>query len=354
MRFRPFVLLLVAALAACGRGALLPADQPPIEVPASSPADIRAGIVQGLADSGFTVDTEAKGEIVARYAEKGRSVIVRVGYSGERYAFAYVFSTGFVMKRDSANAVLIEDRYRSLLAKLAKKIDHAIRQPKVSPEERQRAYDALPGPALVAQPPQQPAYVAVPQPAGPAGLQAGSALVSDKPLSEVSDADRHAARDLYREGFSLQQAGKHAEALEKFTRSFRVYGAPTTGLRIAECQAMLGKLVEAAEIFRAVQAIAVPPGNAAFDQAKQQAAAELQQVEARMPRLTIEVTPASVRNLTVTIDGQPMSAALVGVPRPINPGPHTIVATAPNYKIAEAQVDIKEKERSTVTLALKR
>jgi hypothetical protein len=117
---------------------------------------------------------------------------------------------------------------------------------------------------------------------------------------------------------------------------------------------MLGKLVEAAETFRAVQAIAVPPGNAAFEQAKQQAQAELQQVEARMPRLTVIVTPTNVRSLTVTVDGQPMSGALVGVPRPINPGPHKIVANAPGYKIAESSVDVKEKGTPTVNIALVR
>ena len=60
MRSRLLGLVLLAGVsAACGRGTLLPADLPAIEVAASSPAAIRAGILEGLSANAFTVDTEA-------------------------------------------------------------------------------------------------------------------------------------------------------------------------------------------------------------------------------------------------------------------------------------------------------
>ncbi|HSQ63658.1 MAG TPA: PEGA domain-containing protein, partial [Polyangiaceae bacterium] len=162
----------------------------------------------------------------------------------------------------------------------------------------------------------------------------------------VSDADRNTARDLYKEGWALQQAGKYTDALDKYQRSIAVYSAPTTAFRIAQCKAALGQLVEAAEELRAVRDVQLP-ANApeAFVKAKQEAATELQSVEPRIPKLKINVTPANATGLTVTIDGQPMPTALLGVGRAINPGTHKIVVVAPGYAQAEQSVDVREKQQ---------
>ena len=47
-------------------------------------------------------------------------------------------------------------------------------------------------------------------------------------------------------------------------------------------------------------------------------------------------------------------AALIGVTRPIDPGAHKVVATAPGYVTAEQAFDIKEKESKDVPLTLKK
>src|SRR5258708_11075172 len=77
---------------------------------------------------------------------------------------------------------------------------------------------------------------------------------------QVTDSQRAAARDLFKEGDALQRAGKLAEALDKFQRAQAVFDAPTNLLRIAECEAALGRLVESAEAFRAVLPAPLPAG----------------------------------------------------------------------------------------------
>lgn len=163
--------------------------------------------------------------------------------------------------------------------------------------------------------------------------------------SAASAADKEAARNLYMQGVSQQQAGNFTDALERFKRAQAVYPAPTTQLHIAECQAQLGRLVEAAEAYRAVTRMQLPPdAPAPFVAAQTQAAAELQQVEPRIPHVHIDIAPHNIQQLTVTIDDQPMNVALLDVDRPVDPGTHKIVVVAPGYDRAEASVIIKERE----------
>ncbi|WP_394848388.1 hypothetical protein LZC95_13120 [Pendulispora brunnea] len=169
----------------------------------------------------------------------------------------------------------------------------------------------------------------------------------------VSDMDRAAARDLFREGVELQRASRFAEALDRFTRANSVVNAPTNMLRIAECHAALGHLVEALEMYRALQRYPMPPSPPpAFVQAVEQGREEMKTIEPRVPELKIDVTPPQVPTLSVTIDEQPLHSALVGVSRPINPGVHKVVATAPGYTRAEQTVDVKERARQAITLNL--
>lgn len=180
-------------------------------------------------------------------------------------------------------------------------------------------------------------------------------LVAETARAQVSDADRTAARDLYNQGWSLQQAGRYADALDRYQRSVAVFPAPTTAFRIAQCKEALGKLVEAAEDLRAITHAALPAGSpSAFVTAQRDATSELAAVEPRIPKVTINVNPPGLQGLVVTIDGATMPNALVGVPRPVDPGKHTITATAPGYATAQQEVEVRERQQPVpeVTLTL--
>jgi hypothetical protein len=161
----------------------------------------------------------------------------------------------------------------------------------------------------------------------------------------VSEADRQAARELFQQGFQLQQTGKYTDALDKFQRAQAVYSAPTNLLHIAECQAQLGQLVESTETYRGLARLTLPKDTPqAFLAAQTQGAAELQQIEPRIPRVRVEIAPTNIGGLAVTIDDQPMNVALVGVDRPIDPGTHKVAVSAPGYARQEKTIAIKEKD----------
>jgi hypothetical protein len=174
--------------------------------------------------------------------------------------------------------------------------------------------------------------------------------------AQVSDAERAAARDLFKQGDELQRSGKFPEALDKFTRAEQVIHAPTNVLRIAECQAAMGRLVEAAESYRQVTRWQLSPGSpTAFQSAMDQAKGELAQVEPRVPKVQVQVTPTPPQGSQpqLVIDGATVPFALVGEQIPLDPGEHRLQATAAGQASPEVTVNLKERETKTVALELK-
>jgi hypothetical protein len=170
----------------------------------------------------------------------------------------------------------------------------------------------------------------------------------------VSDGDRAAARDLYNEGVALQ-ATRPQDALDKFQRSYAVLNAPTTYLHLVQCEVALGKLVEAAEGYRTIIRTVLPPGSSKpFFDAQTTASQELAQLEPRIPHVKIAVTPDRLTGLALALDGQTYNVALVGASRPIDPGSHKLVVTAPGYVASEQSFDVKEREQKDVAIALRR
>jgi hypothetical protein len=172
-------------------------------------------------------------------------------------------------------------------------------------------------------------------------------------FAQVIDAERAAARELFKEGDELQRAGKFNEALDKFQRAQKAYSAPTNVVRIAQCQSAIGQLVESAESYRAALRMPVPPGSPkAFDAAVEQAKTELAQVEPRVPKLVVQLAPSS-SNAQMQIDGQNVSAALVGEPLPLDPGMHRVRVFAQGFSSWEQDALLKERETTTVVATLR-
>jgi hypothetical protein len=186
------------------------------------------------------------------------------------------------------------------------------------------------------------------------GVLAAAASWAPAARAQVTDAERAAARELFKEGDELQRAGKFAEALDKFNRAQQVFSAPTNMLRIAECDAALGRLVESAEAYRAVVRTPLPPNSPpAFQAAVEQAKAELAQVEPRVPKLVVQVDPANAAGQQLQIDGQMVPVALIGEPFPLDPGTHRVMVYAPGFVSSEQSVLLKERDTRRVVVTLK-
>jgi hypothetical protein len=167
---------------------------------------------------------------------------------------------------------------------------------------------------------------------------------------EVDDATRASARQLGYAGVEAFQAHNYASASEKLERAFRVLQVPSLGLWSARALAKIGKLVEAQERYLRVGRLPVGGGDADVQRKAQvDAAAELELLAPRVPNVLIELQGASPSDVALTIDGVAVASDLVGEPRPVNPGTHTLVATRGDER-SEAAVTLAESERKPVVL----
>ncbi|MGC4092177.1 MAG: PEGA domain-containing protein [Polyangiaceae bacterium] len=171
--------------------------------------------------------------------------------------------------------------------------------------------------------------------------------------AQSAPADVASARKLAQEGVVLYDSGRYSDALDRMQRAESLFDAPVHLLYIARCQRKLSQLVEASETYRKLTRVTVEPSaSAAFKEAVEAGKRELAEVEAQLGELRIDVEPAGVAGLTLSIDGRPVPAAAVGVERPTNPGSHRVRAEAPGYAPVEANVDLKDGEKRALRLAL--
>jgi hypothetical protein len=182
----------------------------------------------------------------------------------------------------------------------------------------------------------------------------GCFLVSSPALAQDESAsDKANARTLATEGIDLYTEGRYAEALDRLQRAQALFDAPIHLLYIARAQARLGKLIEATETYRRLIRVELRADTpAAVREAVEAADAELDGVDARLAALRIEVVPQGEPGLVLVIDGVQVSAAVVGVDRPLNPGHHRIQASVPDGRRAETSIDLGDGARASVRLEL--
>jgi len=162
-----------------------------------------------------------------------------------------------------------------------------------------------------------------------------------------------AARGLGVEGVKLADAGNCAEAVPKLERAEVLHHAPTTLGRLGECQIELGKLVLGSEILQRVVREQLPQSApSAFVRAKHRAKQELEEVLPRIAKLHLRLeTPANVA-ARVALDGDALGKEWMDIDRPVDPGVHTLTATAEGHTDASSTVTLADGDRAEVTLTL--
>jgi hypothetical protein len=172
---------------------------------------------------------------------------------------------------------------------------------------------------------------------------------------DKSATETAAARSLAIEGLKLAQAGNCSEAIDKLERSEKLRHSPIVLGKLGECLVNLGKLVEGTEALRRMLREPLPPDpTPALQQAYERAQAALDSAKPRLAGLTINVKAPSDAKVSVTVDGEPVPAAVVGVELPADPGEHVIEATAPGYLKASTRARMSPGEKSSVSLELER
>lgn len=164
--------------------------------------------------------------------------------------------------------------------------------------------------------------------------------------------EKAAARDLAISGMEMKDKGDCPGALEKLERAERLYHAPTILTAIGECQIALGQLVEGTESLKRVSLEHLDPNaSKTFMEAQKRAKALLETTLPRIAKLTVAVTP-DLDEVELFIDEVKVSSALIGVPRPTDPGHHRIAVQKPGYLAATSEVTLAEGADETLSLKL--
>ncbi|RYE83323.1 MAG: tetratricopeptide repeat protein [Myxococcales bacterium] len=172
------------------------------------------------------------------------------------------------------------------------------------------------------------------------------ALLAPVSVSRAQERDPPAAEALFERGRAALEAGQLAEACALFAESYRLDAAVGTLLNQARCEEQRGQLAEAWEHFRTA-AEQLPPGDERLAMARGRAVS----LDARVPRLTLRLTPPVPDRTRVLRDRVELREASLGVALPLNPGAHSIEVQAPGHEPRVWSLDVREGERRELSLA---
>jgi hypothetical protein len=167
-----------------------------------------------------------------------------------------------------------------------------------------------------------------------------SAFAQDK--KELSKA-----RAQFQRAIELEQAGNYTQALESFRDVGQVRMTPQVRFHIASCEEKLGRLVTALGGYE----LALADAETVGDDFKNEVDAAVTRLRASIPKLVIQ-RGTGAEAAEIELDGVALGASSVGVPVPLDPGPHSINAKAPGSQPFSQTVTIAENEEKSVDVEL--
>jgi hypothetical protein len=166
----------------------------------------------------------------------------------------------------------------------------------------------------------------------------GSAVASAEPSAQ----DSAVAQSLYDEARKLTGSGQWAQACPKLEESQRLDPTPVTEFYLADCYEHVGRTASAWTTFLDLAVTAQRSGGPRAADRERVAKNRASALEARLTRLVIDV-PAEARSqgLVVKRDGEVVGEGQWGAPVAVDPGKHSVEASAPGKRPWAAREDVE-------------
>ena len=185
------------------------------------------------------------------------------------------------------------------------------------------------------------------------GAALALALLAAREARADDATEMAAARTIGQDGVMLADQGRCAQAIEKLGQAEKLHHAPTTALRMAECEIEVGRIVAGTErlerLLREPQQAGTP---AAFVAAYAKADRVLYAARPRIANLRISVKGPAAGVSAVTVDGDAVPNVLLDGDRPTDPGTHTISVTGRGWLASTAKVSLKDGESKPLVVTL--
>ena len=174
-------------------------------------------------------------------------------------------------------------------------------------------------------------------------------LIAALTFAPAASAADPVAETLFQDAIALMKESKFAEACPKLEASQAREAKSGTLLVLGSCHEQLGRTATAWAEYKEAATLARTEGrNENAERADEFAAA----VEPKLSRLTIVVSqPPEGAALTIALDGEPVAAGILGSAVPLDPGTHTIDASASGFEPHRQTVTIgPDGDAQTVTI----
>ncbi len=167
--------------------------------------------------------------------------------------------------------------------------------------------------------------------------------------AEPTEAELTLARDRFKEGVALEDAGDFRAARGKFELVAETRTSPQVLYHLAFCDENLGALVAAEAGYEKALADAQAAGSSAAG-VVDTATTRLAALRSRIPTLEIVVEGGLAAGDVVTVDGTAREAW--AEPSKIDPGRHVVTIERDGAAVTEAVVHVVEGKKATVRLSL--
>jgi hypothetical protein len=169
------------------------------------------------------------------------------------------------------------------------------------------------------------------------------------PAAAQTSEELAAARKLFAEALKDEEQHLYDVALEKFQRVQKVRDTAPIRYRIGSCQEGLGHLRQAAVAYQG--AIALGKSEPKDQEVVKGAKGRLATVERKMAKLTVSM-PESAHDAQLRIDDEPVAQTELARPIPLDPGKHTVSATAKDAAPFRTEISLPEGGHVSLSIAL--
>jgi PEGA domain len=168
-------------------------------------------------------------------------------------------------------------------------------------------------------------------------LALSCALFACPHVAHAQGGNQALAQSLFDAGRKLMLQKNYVQACPKFEDSERLDPSPGTLLNLGECYEGLGKTATAWARYESAATMAHTAGRTELETLATNHADKLQP---HLSKLTIQGPATSLDGLRVQLDKSDVGSASFGTAVAIDPGQHTLEASAPGYKNWSKQVTV--------------
>jgi hypothetical protein len=170
---------------------------------------------------------------------------------------------------------------------------------------------------------------------------------------DVGQADKDAAREMFRRGDEAYRDGNFGDALKAFVGADTIMRVPTTGLEVGRSLVALNRFVEARAFLERVandSPDAYEPKP--FAAARLQAGRLLREIDKKVAKVTVVVKGPAKSDVTATIDRSEIRTKRFGKAVTLDPGDHELHIEAPGFVAQDKAFSVEVGERRKLEIVL--